>query len=111
MNCLNCGHNNPGTVAFCQSCGGKLNLTADEIQESLAGKAKRETADRTEFYAYRLMIFGIVFFVLSMTVWVLSGGAPKDVTFVPSISEGAEHLQFLPEYDPQVEPLKVPLEE
>jgi len=94
MNCLSCRHSNPATVTYCQRCGTKLDLTADEISASLFEKAKGEQAKSTAYYTRQALIFSIVLFLISLTLFVLSGGAPEDAVHVPSLSGGAKYLKY-----------------
>lgn len=109
MNCLACGHNNPATVTFCQRCGGKLDLTADEISASLLEKAKGEQAKSAAFYARRTLVFAVVLLLTAITVFVLSGGAPEEAYHSPSISTGAKYLQYEYKIEKKVEPLEIPI--
>ncbi|HZE97886.1 MAG TPA: hypothetical protein VE981_12735, partial [Planctomycetota bacterium] len=77
MNCPKCNYRNPGTIAYCQKCGGKLDFTADQIAGSLVETAREETAASTEFYAKQSLTFAAVLLLLSVTLYVLSLGAPE----------------------------------
>lgn len=111
MNCISCGNRNPATVTYCQKCGKKLDLTADEIRDSLVQKAQEETAQNTEFYARRLLVLSIVLFVLAMTGFVATGGAPEETDFIPSASRGARYVRFEYLHLIPLEPLAVPFKE
>ncbi len=110
MNCLGCGFDNPATVAYCQKCGGKLNLTADEIQASLVERAKAETAGNTEFYARNALVGMIVFFLFAFTVLWMSGGAREGTYYIPSASNGADYVKVEYQFKPEIRPLGVSLE-
>jgi uncharacterized membrane protein YvbJ len=94
MNCLSCGHNNSATVTYCQRCGGKLDLTADEISASLFDSAQKEQAKSTAFYARQSLFFSILLFLIAITVYVVSGGAPEQDFRVPSAATGAKYLKY-----------------
>ena len=94
MNCISCGHNNPATGAYCQKCGGKLDLTADEISASLFEKAKGEQQKSTEYYARQALFFGVVMFLIAVVVFAVSGGAPEEGYHVPSAASGAKYLKY-----------------
>jgi hypothetical protein len=93
---------------YCQKCGGKLDLTADEIRDALIEKAQHEKIKTTEFYAQQSMFFSILIFVIALTMVVLAGGAPDDVEAVPSATNGARYVevgyQFEPPFDREVIP-------
>ena len=44
MLCPKCNYRNPGTMAYCQKCGGRMDFTADQIAGSLVETAREETA-------------------------------------------------------------------
>ncbi len=109
MNCLACNHNNPATVTFCQRCGGKLDLTADEISASLLEKAKGEQAKNAAFYARQALVFAVVLLLIAVTVFALSGGAPEEAYHSPSISTGAKYLQYDYKIEKRIEPVEIQL--
>jgi hypothetical protein len=110
MNCLTCGHRNPGTVAYCQKCGGKMDFTADEISASLVEKKKGEVVANTEFYAKQSLLLGAILFLVAMTLFVLSTGAPKEGYAVPSVSNGAKYLEIDAKADITLPRMAIPLE-
>ncbi len=94
MHCLRCNHNNPATIMYCQKCGQKLDMTADEIAGSLIAKAQDERIKSTEFYSKQVLFFSILIFVVSLTLVILAGGAPSDVYVMPSASSGAKFVEL-----------------
>ena len=110
MQCLKCGHKNPGTIAYCRKCGAKMDFTAEEIAGSLAETARKETAASTEFYAKQGLTFAAIVFLLSLTLYVLSFGAPEGSYYMPALSRSAKHVKVEFKLDPQVQKLSVPLE-
>ena len=111
MQCLKCSHKNPGTVAYCQRCGAKLDFTADEIEGALLEKKREEIAHTTEFYARQALTFASVLFLIAMTCLVLSLGAPETVPpAIPSASNGGKYLDVEPRLDTELPKLMVPLE-
>lgn len=110
MNCLQCNHKNPGTLQYCQRCGAKMDFTADEIQSALVEKARSEVVEQTGFHAKRLLALAVVLFLTAATFLVLSGGAPEEAHYVPSIGNGAKYLEVEAKIDPQLPKLSVPLE-
>jgi hypothetical protein len=110
MQCLKCSHKNPGTLAYCQKCGARMDFTAEEITGSLVDKARQETAANTSFYARQSLTFAAILFLLSMTVFVLSLGAPERSYYIPALSKGAEHVKVEFKVDPQIKKLEVPYE-
>ncbi len=93
MNCLRCNFKNPATVSYCQKCGGKLDLTADEIRDALVEKAQLERATSTEFYARQMLFFAVILFMVALTLVFLSGGAQTDSYAVPSIVSGTRYTE------------------
>jgi uncharacterized membrane protein YvbJ len=95
VNCLRCKHANNATVTYCAKCGGKLDMTADEIAEALMSKAQDEKASQTEFYAKQSLFFAIIIFFIAITAVVLSGGAltDQDSYAVPSIVNGTKYTE------------------
>ena len=110
MQCLKCNHKNPGTIAYCQKCGAKMDFTADEIAGSLVETAREETAQNTEHYAKHTLTFAAVLFLLSLTLFVLSFGAPEESYYIPALSKGAEHVKVEFKMSPEVKKLSVPIE-
>jgi uncharacterized membrane protein YvbJ len=110
MNCPACGNKNPATVSYCQRCGSRMDLTADEIQASLVEKAKGEILQSTEFYARQSLVFAVVFLLAALTMLVLASGAPAGSFNVPSLSREAKYLQVSNPVNIDVQKLVVPLE-
>ncbi|HVE42580.1 MAG TPA: hypothetical protein VNM14_22060 [Planctomycetota bacterium] len=110
MNCLKCNHKNPGTIAYCQKCGAKMDFTADEIAGSLVEKARAETAQSTEHYARHTLTFAAVIFLVAVTLFVLSLGAPDDSYYIPALSRGAEHVKVEHKINPDIKKLPIPFE-
>jgi len=110
MQCLKCNHKNPGTIAYCQKCGTKMDFTADEIAGSLVETARDETARNTEHYAKQSLTLAAILFLLAMTLFVLSFGAPEGSYYIPALSKGAEHVKVEFKMDPQIPKLSVPFE-
>jgi hypothetical protein len=94
MNCLRCKHNNPATVTYCQKCGQKLDFTADEIAGALTEKAQNERIKTTEFYAKQALFFTILLFVIAITAFIISLGAPDEIYPVPSATNGAKYIEL-----------------
>ncbi|HLY08936.1 MAG TPA: hypothetical protein VKW04_06440 [Planctomycetota bacterium] len=110
MLCPTCKYRNPGTIAYCQKCGGKLDFTADQIAGSLVETAREETAENTEYYAKQSLTFAAVLLLLSLTLFVMSLGAPKESYYIPALSKGAEHVKVEYQLDPQLPKLSIPIE-
>ena len=111
MQCIKCSHKNPGTVAYCQRCGAKLDFTADEIQGALIENKREEIAHSTEFYAKQALTFAAAIFLVAATCLVLSMGAPEAVpTAIPSASNGSKYVEVEPKVDVELKKLYVPLE-
>lgn len=87
-----------------------MDFTADEIAGSLVEKAREETAANTEHYAKHTLTFAAVLFLLSLTLFVLSLGAPEESYHIPSVSRGAKYLKVEFTLEPQIPKLTVPLE-
>lgn len=92
MNCLVCGHANPGTVAFCTKCGRPLDFSADEIREALIARQKEQRKKGAEFYGRQVVIAAAVVFLLAVTAFILGGGAPKEVYITPPVTGQAKYL-------------------
>ena len=110
MNCLKCNYRNPGTVGFCQKCGARMDFTADEIAGSLVETAREETARNTEYYAKQALTFAAIIFLVAITLFVLSFGAPDESYYIPALSRGAEHVKVETKVDPQIPKLDVPID-
>src|SRR6185295_16592261 len=105
MNCLKCNYKNPGSIAYCQKCGARMDFTADEIAGSLV-----ETAQNTEHYAKQSLTFAAILFLMAATAFVLSFGAPEEAYYMPALSKGAEHVKVEFKMSPDIPKLSVPIE-
>lgn len=110
MKCPGCGHQNPATVGYCQKCGGKMDLTADEIQAALVEKARGEIVRSTEFYARQAVVFSLVLLLLMITLFVLAGGAPEESYYIPSASSGSSYVEVKYSSPPALRLLEIPLQ-
>ena len=110
MNCLQCQNPNPATVQFCQRCGARLNLTHDEIRDSLIEKASQERADKTAQNARQLLVLGIILFVGALTLFFAAGSPPEGALHLPSASENAGYGDFDYPYEPGMKKALVPFE-
>ena len=111
MNCLQCGYDNPATGLFCKSCGGKLDLSADEIESALVEKQKGEKKKATEFWMQQSLFLSIVLFVAAVTCFIFTGGAPEGTYYTPSATKGASFGKVKPKFDiaPRIEKPLLPL--
>ena len=110
MNCPRCSHDNPMTVTYCQQCGGRLDLTADEIRQSFLDKARGEAVKSTAHYAKNLFMFGVGLLVFGFTLLVMSGGVPEKSYYIPSASNGAKYVEVKYDLEIGFPPLLIPLE-
>ena len=110
MLCMKCNYKKPGTIAYCQKCGARMDFTADEIAGSLVETAREETAQNTAHYAKHTLTFAAILFLVSLTLFVLSLGAPDESYYIPALSKGAEHVKVEFKMTPEVKKLAVPFE-
>lgn len=110
MNCLKCRHKNPGTVAYCQRCGARLDFTADEIEAALVSDAREEVVADTGFWARRALVLAVTLFLLALTALVLSGGAPEGAYYVPGNARDARYLEIETRIDTELPKALIPLE-
>lgn len=96
MKCLICSFNNPATVSFCKKCGGKMDLSADEIQSALVEAQKLEKKDTGEKNVRNYLFLAIVLFLASLTFWIFSGGGPEKTRHVPSASRDSSYTKIKP---------------
>ena len=111
MNCPGCSHDNPATVTYCQRCGGKLDLTADEISASLSQEREGDEATDAVYKARRVLVGAVVFFLAALTVYVFAGSAPEKAYHVPSVSNGGDYLEYRYQVNSRMERLEVVSEE
>lgn len=111
MQCIQCGHKNPGAVLYCQKCGVKLDMTADEIQKFYAERVRDEKLKATEQYAQRTLSFALVVLVIALLVLMFSRGAPRGAYYVPSATVGSEYIKEPDYFNPQIRKLRIPFEE
>ncbi len=115
MQCLQCSHNNPATIGYCQKCGARMDFTADQIQDALVQRAKGEVAANTAYYAKQALTFAVVLFLLTMSLFFLAGGAPEDKYAIPSISmevgqRGGKHVEVDFKLETEMPVQRVPLD-
>src|SRR5688500_10275018 len=110
MNCIQCSNPNPATVQFCQRCGARLNLTADEIRDTLIERASMERQDKTSANARQALVFGIILFVAAVTLYIAAGKPAEGAVHLPSISESAGYGDYEYRYEPSVSKALVPFE-
>jgi hypothetical protein len=110
MNCIQCQNPNPATVQYCQRCGSKLNLTSDEIRDTLIERESQSRQDKTAQNARQALVFGIILFVASLTLFIAAGSAPEGAVHLPSAAEGAGYSEFQYRYEPEVPKALVPFE-
>lgn len=110
MNCIQCQNPNPATVQYCQRCGSKLNLTADEIRDTLIERESVARADKTVVNAKQGLVFGIVMFVASLTLFIAAGSPPVGAIHLPSAAESANYGEFQYRYEPDMSKALVPYE-
>lgn len=108
MNCIQCQNPNPATVQFCQRCGARLNLTSDEIRDTLIERASLERQDKTSQNARQALVFGIILFVASITLYIAAGKPPEGAVHLPSASESSSYGDFKYRYEPEMEKALVP---
>lgn len=111
MNCLVCGLDNPATVTFCKKCGAKLDLTADEIQAALVEKQKVEKKKVAEYWVHNGLLLSAALFLLSITLFIMSGGMPQKTYNVPSAAREATYIEIQPDFDAMkyMQPVLYPL--
>ena len=110
MNCLACKHPNPASVGYCQKCGARMDFTADEIADALAEKGRQEVVQATGFHAKRLLTFAVILFLVSVTLLVLSAGAPEGKYSIPSAANGARYVELNTSIDVELPKPLAPLE-
>lgn len=110
MRCLQCKHENPATVMYCARCGQKLNLTADEIRDSILQNAQGERKASTEESARKLLGFAIFLLLMAVSLYVAVGSVPEGRSYVPSSADGADYVKFQWKYEPRSERGLVPFQ-
>jgi hypothetical protein len=110
MRCPACRHDNPAALAFCRRCGIKLDFTADEIEHSLAEKARTEAVRDTAAYARHALFLAVVLLLVAVTLRFLAGGTPEEPYVAPSAAQGARYLDVDVRLEPELPKLLVPVE-
>lgn len=111
MQCIKCNHKNPGSVLYCQKCGNKMDMTADEIQLFYEQKVRSERREAMRTYAVRSLILSGVFFIIALTVLVMAGGEPPATSYIPSAVKDTEFLRYQYRVVPKLEPMLIPISE
>jgi len=111
MNCIQCQNPNPATVQYCQRCGSKLNLTADEIRDSLIERESVAREDKTSQNAKQALVFAFVGLIAALTLYFAAGSAPEGALHVPSAAQSGSYADFEYRYEPAVTKELVPFEE
>ena len=110
MNCIQCQNPNPATVQYCQRCGARLNLTADEIRDTLIERESADRAGKTVQNSRQALFFGIVLFVASLTLFIAAGSPPQGAVHLPSAAESAGYGEFQYKFEPEMTKALVPYE-
>lgn len=91
MNCPRCGAKTSASIPYCNGCGSKLDLTADEIRSSLVEKAHEERLQSKEYYAKQALFFSVVVFLIAVTLFVMAGGEVRQAYPIPSALHGTRY--------------------
>ncbi len=111
MQCLKCSHKNPGSVLYCQKCGEKMDLTADEVSQFYEQKIRAEKRDAMFTYALRTLVLAVVVFMVAVTVMVLGGGDPPVTSYIPSAAKDTEFMKVPYRVAPTMNPILIPIAE
>ena len=108
MKCLQCRHENPATVVYCQRCGKKLDMTADEIRDSIMEGVAGERAAGTEENMRNTLAFGVLLFVLGVSLFIAVGSVPEGRVYVPSAAESGDYVKINWRFEPKMDRALVP---
>lgn len=111
MKCPICGHLNSGPLVVCGGCGGRMDLSAAEIQAHYARRAREEKRREADSRALRLLVFSLVFLAISITLLVMAGDIPEPTSYIPSATVGTDWMRT--DYDPPapIREILIPLRE
>lgn len=107
MRCIQCGHDSPVSTGYCPKCGGRLDLTANEIGQVLFEKARKDAAKETEYFTRQFVVFAIMLFLVAITISILSANPPISYQ-VPSATKDANFIKVEYKYLPPLEKKFVP---
>jgi uncharacterized membrane protein YvbJ len=111
MQCIKCEFKNPGTVLYCQKCGEKMDMTADEVAVFYQQKIREERRQNMQAYAFRSLVLAVIIFLISLTFMIVAGGEPPNTSYIPSAVKGSESLKVDYRVGTKLEPLLIPLNE
>jgi hypothetical protein len=111
MQCIKCGHKNPGSVLYCQKCGIKMDMTADEVALFYEQKIRQEKREAMQNYAIRTLVLAGIVFLISLVVMMLAGGEPPVSSYIPSATRDTEFVRYSYRVAPKLEPLLIPITE
>lgn len=99
MKCITCEYDNPATVTFCKGCGGKLDLSAAEIQATMIEKQKGQQEKATEYWLRQSMFLSGCAFVAALTFFIVTMRAPEGSYYVPSASKESRYIEVKPGFN------------
>lgn len=111
MQCIKCEFKNPGSLLYCQKCGQKMDMTADEVALFYQQKIREERRQNMQSYAFRSLVLALIIFLISATCMVVAGGEPPGTSYIPSAVRGTESLQYDYRVVTSLEPLLLPISE
>lgn len=109
MKCFYCNKDNPPGQIHCVKCGTRLDLRPEEVHAILAEKARQEEQAKMEYRTSNLLILAIALFLIGVTLFIVSGEAPKDTYFMPSIVKNTDFTRIKYSFYPPPEPVLFPI--
>ncbi len=107
MKCISCGFTNLSAGVYCHRCGGKLNMSHEEIAASFHEKASQEAASNFEQQVRQVLVLSVCVFLLTLTGFLLFRRRPEGFA-LPAASYRAGYAkvqyQFVPERSYEVLP-------
>lgn len=106
MKCQQCGTNNKGGQIYCQTCGAELDLTYDQIHDSIGEELKAEKQDFTEDQTRQFLVLAVFLMILSIVLVSVAGPVPREEV-PPSFSTPTTRIEN-PMPDPS-RPFRLPV--
>ncbi|MBI4617091.1 MAG: zinc ribbon domain-containing protein [Planctomycetes bacterium] len=77
MKCAQCGSENKTGQIYCQICGAELDLTYDQVHESVREELKLEKEKYAEDQTRQFLVLAVFLMILSIILSVVAGPVPQ----------------------------------
>ncbi len=111
--CPLCNKETSSTAPYCVKCGKKIEITSDEIKDSLSTTIEAERDSYSRMYTRAFLVFSIFIFIVSMIFFISTNNQPRiDIEpEYPFASPPADAIEGGDEFDKTLTPIDlIPLD-